>query len=234
MINPPRYAIYYAATPDSALSRFGAQLLGYDAYSGQELPFPDGMVEAVPDWREVTGDPRKYGFHATLKPPMTLADGKSEIDLIAACEAFAGTPRPIPMINPVVSAIGDFIAVVPSARSVELQQLAADAVTAFDGFRPPLTPQDRARRKPERLAPRQRDYLDRWGYPYVMEEFRFHLTLTGRLPDDRRETILAILRKRFAALDLATLAVDGIALFRQPDANARFEIMQRFALTRQP
>jgi putative phosphonate metabolism protein len=232
MTDAPRYAIYYAATPDSPLTRFGAQLLGYDAYSGQDLPFPDGIVEAVPDWREVTGDPRKYGFHATLKPPLTLADGNNEADLLTACETFAGTPRSIPTINPVVSAIGDFIAIVPSQCSDELEQLAADAVTAFDGFRAPLTQQDRARRKPERLTPRQRDHLDRWGYPYVMEEFRFHMTLTGRLPDDRRETILAILRERFAALDLATLAIDGIAIFRQPDANSRFRIMQRFALTR--
>ena len=195
------------------------------------LPFPDGMVEAIPDWREVTSDPRKYGFHATLKAPMTLTDGKTEAELLAACEAFARAPRDIPTVQPVVNAIGDFIAVVPSQRSVELEQLAADTVTAFDDFRAPLTPQDRARRKPDRLTPRQRDYLDRWGYPYVMEEFRFHMTLTGRLPDEQRENILAILRERFAALALATLAIDGIAVFRQSDSNSPFQVMQRFALT---
>jgi putative phosphonate metabolism protein len=234
MTNTPRYAIYYAAMPDSALDRFGAELLGYDAFSGKDLPFPDGMVEGVPDWREITSDPRKYGFHATLKAPMTLAGGMTEAKLLAACEAFAATPRSIPAICPVVNAIGDFIAIVPSQRSAELEQLAAEAVTAFDGFRVPLTPVDRARRNPERLSPKQRDHLDRWGYPYVMEEFRFHMTLTGRLPDHRRESILAILRERFAALELATLAIDGIALFRQAGANSRFKIMQRFALTGKP
>jgi putative phosphonate metabolism protein len=234
MTNAPRYAIYYAATPDSALDRFGAQLLGHDAFSGQGLPFPNGMDEAVPDWREITNDPRKYGFHATLKAPMELAAGKTEAALLAACEAFAGAPRSIPTIRPVVNALGDFIAIVPSQRSAELERLAADAVRAFDDFRAPLTLRDRARRNPDRLTPRQRDYLDRWGYPYVMEEFRFHMTLTGRLPAERHETILAILRQRFAALELATIEIDGIAVFRQPDPHSQFRIVRRFELTNNP
>jgi putative phosphonate metabolism protein len=233
MSNAPRYAIYYTPLPGGALDRFGAHLLGYDAFSGDELPFPGGMAEAVPDWREITCDPRKYGFHATLKAPMVLADDKSETELLAACESFARTPRPIPMIRPVVNALGDFIAVVPSQRSAELGKLAADAVSAFDGFRAPLTPADRARRHPDRLTERQRDYLDRWGYPYVMEEFRFHMTLTGRLADQPRETVLAILRQRFSALELGELAIDGIAVFRQQDANSQFRIVQRYELTKQ-
>jgi putative phosphonate metabolism protein len=231
MTDAPRYAIYYAAPPDSALNRFGARLLGYDAFTDEELAFPDGMAQAVPDWREITRDPRKYGFHATLKAPMVLADGKREAELLGACEAFARSPRPIPMITPVVNAIGDFIAVVPAQRSAELEQLAADAVGEFDRFRAPLSAEDRARRNPERLTPRQRDYLDRWGYPYVMEEFRFHMTLTGRLAAERRETILAILRQRFATLELSELAFDSIAVFRQQDATSRFRVVQRYKLT---
>src|ERR1700761_478085 len=208
MVDTPRYAIYYAPPPGSELDRFGARLLGYDAFSGNELPFPDGIDQTVPDWRELTHDPRKYGFHATLKAPLPLAESKSEAELVAACEAFAQAPRPIPVIKPVVNAIGDFIAIVPAERSAELDQLAADSVREFDSFRAPLTPEDRARRNPSRLTPRQCDYLDRWGYPYVMEEFRFHMTLTGRLPAERRETMLAILRQRFAMLQMTELAID--------------------------
>jgi len=232
MTDTPRYAIYYAAAPGSALDRFGAGLLGHDASSGEALPFPDGIEQAIADWREITGDPSKYGFHATLKAPMTLADGKTEAELLAACESFARSPRAIPEIKPVVNEIGDFIAVVPSQRSAELEQLAADAVSAFDEFRTPLTPADRARRNPGRLTPRQRDYLDHWGYPYVMEEYRFHMTLTGRLPDDRRKTVLAELRRRFATIELESLVIDAIAVFMQPDAKSKFSIVQRYELTK--
>ena len=102
MADHPRYAIYYAPAPGSGLDRFGATLLGCDAFTGDDLPFPEGVLQATPDWRGLTGDPRKYGFHATLKAPMSLAPGRTEAELISACEAFAAMPRAIPTITPVV------------------------------------------------------------------------------------------------------------------------------------
>ena len=228
----PRYAIYFAAGTESALSRFGAELLGYDAYSGDEVSFPQEAIQVAPDWRDVTADPRKYGFHGTLKAPMALVSGKTKAELMAACAAFAGKARSIPTIRPVVDAISGFIAVIPAEPVDALQQLAADCVREFDSFRPTLTAEDRARRKPDKLSERQRDYLDRWGYPYVMEEFRFHMTLTGRLDADRRGPILAMLRARLAALGIETLAIDRIALFRQDDAKARFHIIGEWGLAR--
>ncbi len=227
MTNAPRYAIYYAPSFDSALHRFGSTLLGYDAASGDDLPFPD---DVTPDWRDVTQDPRKYGFHATLKAPTALAEGRTEAELLDACTAFAGRARRIPVIEPVVDAISGFIAVIPASRSDDLQQLAADCVTGFDAFRAPLSAADRARRKPERLTARQCDYLDQWGYPYVMEEFRFHMTLTGRLSDERRGPIVAQLRERFAAIDLTRLPIDRIALFKQADPASRFGIIGSWPL----
>ncbi|SFM43850.1 putative phosphonate metabolism protein [Bradyrhizobium sp. Rc3b] len=228
----PRYAIYFAAGSDSALSRFGAELLGYDAYSGNELAFPADALRVAPDWRDVSADPRKYGFHATLKAPMALVSGRTEAEMMAACAAFAGRPRPLPVIRPVVDSISGFIAVIPAEPVEALQQLAADCARDFDSFRAALSADDRARRKPEKLSERQRDYLDRWGYPYVMEEFRFHMTLTGRLDAERRGPILDMLRTRFAALGIETLAIDRIALFRQDDASARFHIVDEWPLAR--
>jgi putative phosphonate metabolism protein len=226
----PRYAIYFAAGADNAMSRFGAELLGYDAYSGDEVSFPQGPLRVAPDWRDITADPRKYGFHGTLKAPMALAPGKTEAELKAACATFASKPRPIPVIRPVVDAISGFIAVIPGEAVDALQQLAADCVRDFDSFRASLTAEDHARRKPEKLSERQREFLDRWGYPYVMEEFRFHMTLTGRLDAERRGPILEMLRARFAGLKLETIEIDRITLFRQDDPKARFRIIGECAL----
>ena len=231
MASFPRYAIYYAAEHGSVLDRFGAELLGYDAWHGIDAPFPAGMGLPA-DWREITQEPRKYGFHATLKPPMALAPGKSENELLAACAAFAMTSRAIPTIHPVVDTISGFIAVVPATMPADLERLAADCVREFEPFRAPLTEEDRARRNPSKLSPRQRCYLDRWGYPYVFEEFRFHMTLTGRLDAERRAPMLDMLRQRFAATGIAELAVDRLALFRQLDAGYRFRVIGQWPLAR--
>jgi len=185
---------------------------------------------ARPDWHDLTQDPRKYGFHATLKAPMALAPGRTEAELAAACESFAATARSIPAIEPVVDSISGFIAVMPAKPSAELLQFVGDVTREFDSFRAPLTAGDRARRNPAKLTPRQCEYLDRWGYPYVMEEFRFHMTLTGRLDPARREPVMAMLRDRFSAIGLKTLAIDRIALFRQDHADARFRIIQHCAV----
>jgi putative phosphonate metabolism protein len=226
----PRYAIYYAPPAGTALDALGANLLGYDAWTGTDLAFPEQITKTVPDWRELTGDPRKYGFHATLKAPFALAAGHSEDDLLVACATFAATPRPLPVITPIVGAISGFIAVVPTEPPSDLYRLASDCVADFDGFRAPLTADDRARRNPAALTPRQCDYLDRWGYPYVWEEFRFHMTLTGRLGTERRAPILAMLRRRFSEIRLDRLAIDRIALFRQVDAGSRFRIVGHWPL----
>jgi putative phosphonate metabolism protein len=226
----PRYAIYYASAAGIALDRFGAELLGYDARSGEDLPFPDGILREVPDWHALTQDPRKYGFHATLKAPFALAPGKTEAGLVDACADFADRARPAPVITPVVGAISGFIAVIPEERSDELERFAADCVSAFDSFRAPLTAEERAQRNPQRLTPRQCAYLDRWGYPYVMDEFRFHMTLTGRLEPARREAVLAMLRDRFANIGPERLAIDRVAVFCQNHSHSRFRILKEWKL----
>jgi putative phosphonate metabolism protein len=230
MVNYPRYAIYFAPEPGSILDRFGAGLLGYDAHQGADVPFPLGAGLPA-EWREMTQDPRKYGFHATLKPPMALAPGKSENELMAACAAFAGAPRAIPVIKPVVDVISGFIALVPAEAPADLERLAADCVREFEPFRAPLTEEDRARRNPSKLTPRQREYLDGWGYPYVFEEFRFHMTLTGRLDPGRHAPVLAMLRDRFRDSGACDLAIDRIALFRQDEPDQRFRVIGNWPLT---
>ena len=231
MTDFPRYAIYYAPSAGAPLARFGADLLGYDAFTGHDVAFPAAVVAQFPDWPALTGDPRKYGFHATLKAPFALAPLQHEAGLIAACDSFATSPRAIPAITPLVQAISSFIAIVPAAPSAELNSLAQDCVEAFDRFRAPMTPADRARRKPEALTPRQVKQLDRFGYPYVRDDFRFHLTLTGRLPAERAAEVLAMLQARFAELDIAALRIDRLAVFRQDSASARFRIVHETALT---
>ena len=227
----PRYALYFVPDRKSALYRFGAGLLGYDAFSGDALPFA-AFADSVADWPDLTRAPRGYGFHATLKAPFVLAAGATEASLIAACKAFADSIGETPVITLAVELIGGFVAIVANESSSALEQLAAGCLQGFDRFRAPLTAENRARRNPAALTPTQVAHLDRWGYPYVLDEFRFHMTLTGRLPAERQEPVLALLRRHFAeTVGGGAVAIDRITLLRQDGAGLPFRVVTEHLLT---
>jgi hypothetical protein len=144
---------------------------------------------------------------------------------------FARITAPIAIPPLELAVIGKFIALSATAGSAPLEKLASACVRAFEGFRKPLSESRIRDYKRNKLTVHQEQMLEHWGYPYVMEEFRFHMTLTGRLDAERRGPILEMLRARFAALGLNTLAIDRVALFRQGDAKARFRIIGEWALT---
>jgi putative phosphonate metabolism protein len=230
MTHYPRYAIYFVPPADSPLYRFGADLLGYDSFRATDCDFPADLLQQHDDWRDLTKDPRKYGFHATLKAPFPLRLGKSEIELFQACRTFADITRPVPRIVTMVNALGDFVAVVPSEPNAALNQLANDCVIAFEPFRAPMTTDDRARRNPERLTTQQAQQLDQWGYPYVFNDFRFHMTLTGRIAAERRPGILNSLRTRYAMLQMTSQTIGEIALCRQDSKDSRFTVVETFPI----
>lgn len=221
-----RYAIYFVPAPASDLYGFGSSMLGYDCYTGADLPRPADLDVEDADWRALTEEPRRYGFHATLKAPFRLAPTRREDELIGAVLAFARRPREITRIAPEVRLLGAFTAIVPRAPVAALTALAAACTTEFDQFRAPLSDEERSRRDPSRLTERQMSNLDRWGYPYVFDDFRFHMTLTGPLPIERRDDVPARLRRSFArAWGDEPIAIDRIGLFKQ-DGAARFRVLK--------
>ena len=226
----PRYAIYFVPAAQSPLYRYGSAILGYDCYSGKPVAFPDESGGTAVNWNELSAEPRRYGFHATLKAPFHLAENADETALIGAFPAFCRAIGPAPVFEPMVAALEGFIAIVPTAADAAIDRLAAACVTAFDCFRAPLNAHDRGRRMIG-LSERQVSNLDRWGYPFVFEDFRLHLTLTGRLGPERNAAVLPYLRDRFAAACGARpVPVDRIALLRQDRPDARFLVIRHAAI----
>lgn len=229
----PRYALYYAPAVDSALWRFGCATLGYDAFTGEEMPFavPPGCDAQL--WPERTAEPRRYGFHATLKAPFELGQGRGEGQLRSFAHQFATGLAAVPLAGLTVEALGRFVALVPAEPSPALQKLAFDIVQAFEPFRAPLGQADLARRLASPLSPAERAYLEAYGYPYVAEAFRFHMTLTGAMPPDQITAIAAALTATHAqAVPAGPVAIDRLVLFRQNDRAGRFRIIDAFPLSR--
>lgn len=225
-----RYAIYFVPAADSDLYRFGSAMLGYDAYSGDDVAMPGEPGLDPQNWRKLTDEPRRYGFHATLKAPFCLADRCDEAQLARAFFDFAQRGNPPIRIAPEIRLLGAFTAIVPRAPSAPLTALANRCTTEFDAFRAPMPAQERERRTVG-LTECQVGNLDRWGYPYVFADFRFHMTLTGRLAPDQQEMVLAVLRRHFARMcGDAPIAIDRLGLFKQAHAGARFRVLHHSPL----
>ncbi len=222
-----RYAIYYAPAPESPLWTLASAWLGRDAHSGELVPQPRFPALADLDFAAVTADPRHYGFHATLKAPFALAPLRSEAELVDAAAAFAAG-RPVFRGDIAPEALGRFVAFRIKSASSDMDTLHAHCVRAFEPYRAPLSAADMARRRRAGLTPLQDEHLAEWGYPYVFESFRFHMTLTAGVDDAAtRARLLAVAQSYFAEVPIRH-RFDSISLFRQPDRESPFTIIGRF------
>jgi 2'-5' RNA ligase len=231
MMDGPRYAIYFAPAPDTAFWSFGSRVLGYDAATGLDVPgftLPGTTEER---WRSIVARPRTYGFHAALKAPFHLNDA-DEGDLMSALDAFARGRPPIDLGRLKISAFASgasgagFAAFTPVSPASGLRDLERDIVTGLDRFRRSTTPAERDGRRPDSLTERQRAHLDAYGYPFVLDDFRFHMTLTGEIANI--ESISAQLADAAdRALAELTVSIDAICLFRQDRRSSSFRIIGR-------
>lgn len=210
-----RSAIYLAPRPGSALAGAAAEWF-----------MPDPVRDK---W---LAEPLRYGFHGTLKAPFRLADGMDFEALEQAVAILARAIAPLPDIQLRPEILGSFIALVPRAEDKPaLQGLCDIVVRYFDRFRAPLSEAEIAKRRKAELTPEQDALMLRWGYPYVFDEFRFHMTLTGPLPEEEREPLLSLARNHFALALAEPMPVDRLWLFVEPSPGAFFRPLRHFALS---
>jgi Protein of unknown function (DUF1045) len=221
-----RYAVYFVPDIASDLHRFGSSILGYNCFTGEDVQLPDDIAVDAEAWRRLTEAPRRYGFHATFKAPFRLGPDRTEAELVDAFLGFARLPHDVARIEPQVRLLGGFTAIVPREPVPVLVDLATRCTQVFDAFRAPMTASERERRISSGLSQTQIENLDRWGYPHLFADFRFHMTLTGRVPVDDRDRVLALLQHSFARIcGDRSITVDRLALLKQDDARAPFRVL---------
>ena len=225
-----RFAIYYAPSATSDLWERAATWLGRDCSTGELF---DGPVAGIDRDRllNLTQSANRYGFHATLKPPMALVEGASEADLRAALVAFAGAHEPVALGRPRLASLDGFLALLVDDND-DLQDFASHVVEQFEVFRAPLSSKDRAARASRGLSPRQLELLDAYGYPYVFDEFRFHMTLSDRLDPEAAAEIAQAAGTWFAPVLEAPLLLDRVVLYHEADAGKPFIRKDEFKLGR--
>jgi hypothetical protein len=226
-----RYAVYFVPAADSDLYRYGSSVLAYDCHSGGDAALPAELRPDAEAWRRLTEEPRRYGFHATLKAPFYLSPSCTQAQLENAFLSFVGLGHHAARIEPDVRMLGGFVAVVPRQPSTQVAALADQCTMLFDAFRAPMSARERARRMAADLSQSQIHNLERWGYPYLFKDFRFHMTLTGKVPTERRDDVLAVLRDIFGRMcGDRPIAIDHLALVKQDDERARFRVIRHAAL----
>lgn len=219
-----RYAVYFAPRPGN-FADAAARWLGRDAVTGASLPQPP-----VPGLDGLTTDPRRYGFHGTIRAPFRPAPGLDGVAIANAVAALAARLAPAQAPGLRLADLHGFLALVPDGDESAILRLGAAVVEGTETLRAPLTDAEIARRDPARLTPRQRSLLARWGYPYVMEEFRFHLTLTNRLPPDRLADVTAAAQVHVGPHLPRPFIVEDLCLFGEGLGGA-FHLLHRYALS---
>lgn len=228
-----RYAIYYVPEPETPLWRFGSRVLGHDSATGDSMkPLKLKGIKAD-RLREITQAPRVYGFHATLKPPFRLSKEVDRKMLDEALEAFVAGHAPFKVPALELAELDGFIALRPKKSCTALDDFAAECVRSFDAFRAPPLKKELEKRLKADLSKRQKKNLEKWGYPFVMDDYRFHMTLTERLKDTERKAVFAALEHE--AKDVLTgkaWTFDVITLLRQKGEKEPFEVVKCYPLTR--
>jgi len=227
-----RYAIYFTPGQDDPLTRVAASWLGRDPFSAAHPTAPDVTGLSPAEIAYHTASARRYGFHATLKAPFHLAENTTEAELSDAIDRFAAGAEPILLSGLAPTRLDGFLALTPRGPAPDLDRFAGEVVTVFDRFRAPLSDSEIQRRNPDALSPDEFRNLLQWGYPYVFESFRFHMTLTGRVADADLPRVRAAIDEVFASTLERPAIVDGLALFVEPEPGAPFLVKSWYRLGR--
>jgi Protein of unknown function (DUF1045) len=227
----PRYAVHYAPDPQSGFHRRLSAWLGRDAFSDASVPQPGIAGVTAASFRRLTAEPRRYGAHATLKPPFHPAAGHDDQTIGEGVAKLAATLAPVVMPPLRVTRIGHFLALTPERQEAALTALAAACVRALDHLRAaPPSPDELAKRRAAGLSARQEALLGQWGYPYVMEEFRFHITLSGKADGETLDRLATAAADYFADDLEIRLLIHGLTLFRDSGDGNGFVIIDRYSL----
>jgi len=226
-----RVAVYWAPAPDSPWWRAGSHWLGRCAATALPLPQPEVEGVEAQEFAHLTAEPRRYGWHATLKAPFRLASEHDLAALLAALQALAGRHRAFDLGPLRVCHQEGFLALRAQHTPPELERLEADCVQSLQPLAAGLSAVELARRRRAGLSAEQEALLQAWGYPWVLQQFRFHLSLSGpldRLGSQKLEALRAAARRQFHSL--APCRIDRVSVFVEPAPGADFELLQQVRL----
>jgi len=229
---PYRCAVYFMPDPNNDWWHAGSSWLGRCAATSQPMLQPSIDGVSPRDQWALTAKPRRYGWHATLKAPFRIVPGQNLRSVMLALRELGNSLTAFDLPTMKVSTDGGYMALRPQDSNPEIHRIGAACVTGLHSFAAPLSESDLARRRTANLTSVQDHLLQVWGYPYVFDEFSFHLSLTGRLDslsDDQLIKWHEAAQAHFGNLPVCRF--DRLALFVEPERGADFQLFDQVLLT---
>lgn len=226
---PARYALYFSPEDTSSLGLYGKTILGRTARS-QRTDDASSSFNDQARWHSLTRKPAHYGFHATLKAPFELMAGSQLTELTSLCRQLATRLEPIELAGLAPGKISNFAALSLRWQPDTLTALARDCVEALEPVRAPISEQDIQRRLHQPLSDRQLLQLKRYGYPYIFDDFQFHMTLSDQLSASDADYLLW-LEQEYTQLVTSVPVLDRIALYTQSDRKSAFVMLEAYCLS---
>ena len=226
-----RYAVYFVPNVEQHFWAKASHWLGRCAVSQQFIAQPSIAEVSAKRFAELTEHPRRYGFHATMRAPFVLASQYQPNDLIDRVIELCQTIKPFVLPRLQVTLLDQFLALVPERNAAQITQLEEQCVTDLNDYAEPLGPDELSRRRSADLSSHEDALLLRWGYPYVLDRFRFHCSLTGSLAKASPQEVTAVSQAAHQHFDhLPSCAFDSLAIFAEPTRGADFVLLEQCPL----
>ncbi len=223
-----RFAVYFVPPPQSPLAAAANRWFG--DHPGAAAADTQKRRLAPQRYRCILAGPRHYGFHATIQPPFHPAKGVSQELISSALEHLCCRHQPFLLPPLVITFMHTFFCLRPAATTPELSALAAETVQTLLVLRQPPDEAEKEKRRAANLSSRQEKILQKWGYPYLMEEYRFHLSLTGKIDDEGEiPALLQDLKEIFAAAAQEQMHFAELCLCVEEN-GAPLRLLRRFPL----
>ncbi len=211
-----RYAVYFCPAAGSALDTFGREWLATETVPG----IAPARMQAL------LADVRRYGWHATLSAPGALAAGIAYDELrqalVELAARFAAFELPLRLDN-----LAGFLALRPAVDEAAVRTLAAQCVRRLNPLRAPLERAELQRRSAG-LDGVELALLRQYGYPFVLDRYRFHMTLAAPTDEVEQAALHAWLAPRLGTE--VSARIDALSLCREAEPGAAFEIIERILL----
>lgn len=223
-----RYYVGYAPHPNSKLWKFTAAWLGYDCArdSTPKTVLTLGLPKKI--HQEAVSSALRIGFSCIFYPPFKLRNEVDIKELVLHSQTFCHTLSPVKTGALKVQSNGGQIIIAPISTDQKVINLASECVLFYDNFRlkdPPIPINNQLHKA---LSQRQRDYLVKWGNPYVFEEFSFSMPLTGRIAKTISDPLTEYLQNQLIHYLSHGLTVDGLYLFGQKAGSEPARLLNYF------